>query len=79
MKRTTILLDPAVETDLRAIAQQDGVPVAALVREAVTRLVESRKLGSSRRLSFTGVGDSGRIDVADRHEGLLWRDPHAGP
>lgn len=76
MKRTTIFLDPAVETDLRAIAQQEGVPMAALVREAVTLLVESRKPRSGRRLSFTGVGASGRIDVAERHEELLWRDPH---
>lgn len=50
--------------------------MAALVREAVTRLVESRNPRSGRRLSFTGVGDSGRADIAERHEELLWRDPH---
>ena len=76
MKRTTIFLNPAIETDLRAIAQQEGVSMAALVREAVTRLVESRKPSSGRRLSFTGIGDSGGNDVAERHEELLWSEPH---
>ena len=32
-----------------------------------------RKRKGGRKLSFAGIGDSGRHDVAEGHEKLLWK------
>jgi hypothetical protein len=78
MKRTTIFVPEPLERDLQLYARQERKPVAWVVREAVAEyLVTHRK--SSPLPSFTGVGDSHRSDIAERHEELLWRDPHGGP
>jgi hypothetical protein len=51
-----------------------------LVRESLTRYVTEQKRGQKLTLRFLGQGHSGRNDVAQRHEELLWRDvdPHGG-
>lgn len=78
MKRTTIFIDEGVERELRLVARRRGRSVAAVVRDAIAREVAAEARPS---LSFIGVGDSGRRDVAERHEELLWQslDPHADP
>lgn len=70
-----MFLDESLEKDLRMLAQQRGTPVASLVREALALYVASAQ--EAPKLSFVGAGASGRSDVAERHEELLWREPHA--
>jgi len=68
-----------MDQELHALARRKGVPVAALVRESLSRYVTEEKRGQSFALRFLGQGRSGRQDVAERHEELLWRglEPHA--
>jgi ribbon-helix-helix CopG family protein len=75
MKRTTIFMDEALEKDLQALARRRGTPVASVVREALAAYVAGAARAPA--LSFTGVGASGRRDIAVRHEDLLWKEPHA--
>lgn len=75
MRRTTIFLPDALERDLKLHARRAGVPVAAVVREAVAAYIVEQRGTSSRLPSFAAVGASGRSDTADRHEDLLWKDP----
>jgi predicted transcriptional regulator len=74
MKRTTVFLDESLEKHLQMLARERGTPVASLVREALAAYVA--KAQEPARLSFVGAGASGRADVAERHEDLLWREPH---
>ena len=74
MKRTTLFIDPQLERELQAIARRRGQPMAALVREAVAQYVTAARAGESARLGFIGAGRSGRTDVAERHEELLFDD-----
>ena len=73
MKRTTVFLDETLERDLQAIARQEKRPVASLVREALAAYITNRKPTAAPALSFVGAGASGRSDIAERHEDLLWR------
>jgi hypothetical protein len=75
MKRTTFFVEESMDHELRALARRKGVPVAALVRESLARYVTEEKRGQSFALRFLGQGRSGRQDVAERHEELLWRSP----
>ncbi|HEV8238698.1 MAG TPA: DNA-binding protein [Thermoanaerobaculia bacterium] len=80
MKRTTIFLDEGADRDLKALAARKGEPVASLVREAIADYIVHQAGSEVRELSFIGAGRSGRADVAERHEELLWDElgPH-GP
>jgi plasmid stability protein len=75
MKRTTIFIDEGIERELRLVARRRGRSVAAVVRDAIAREVATETRPT---LSFIGVGDSGRRDIAERHEELLWKglEPH---
>lgn len=75
MKRTTIFLPEALERDLQAEARCAGKPMASIVREALTEYLVARRAGGT-TLSFVGCGAGARSDVADRHEQLLWKNPH---
>jgi hypothetical protein len=75
MKRTTIFVPEPLERDLQLYAQRRNKPVAWVVREALASYLAAER-SETRVPSFVGVGDSGRTDVADRHEELLWTDPH---
>jgi hypothetical protein len=78
VKRTTIFIEEQVERDLQAVARKQGRPVASVVREAIATYVVNQRETSHRLPSFAGVGASGRRDVAERYEELLWEDlePH---
>ena len=80
MKRTTIFLDEGAERDLKALASRKGAPVASLVREAIADYIVHQAGSEVRELSFVGAGRSGRADIAERHEELLFDElgPH-GP
>ena len=75
MKRTTIFVPESLERDLQLQARRERKPVASLVREALAEYLATRQ-ASSVVPSFTGIGRSGRTDTANRHEGLLWTEPH---
>jgi len=74
MKRTTLFVEESVDQELHALAQRKGVPVSALVRESLARYVTEQKRGQTFALRFLGQGRSGRKDIAERHEELIWRD-----
>lgn len=77
MKRTTIFVPEPLERDLQLYARRENKPVASVVREALAEYLTTH--GSKSTLpSFTGIGHSGRSDVAERHEELLWTEPHGG-
>jgi predicted transcriptional regulator len=77
MKRTTVFLDEALERDLLAIAREEKRPMAWVVREAIAAYVATREPADKPALSFIGAGASGRNDIAERHEELLWREARA--
>ena len=68
-----------MDHELHTLARRKGVPVSVLVRESLSRYVAEEKRGQTSALRFLGQGRSGRQDVAECHEELLWRDldPHA--
>lgn len=67
MKRTTIFTDDETLRALKQIARADGISLAAVVRRALaTYIARHRPL-----LSFVGIGESTRGDVAERAEELL--------
>jgi hypothetical protein len=74
-----MFMPEALERDLQLYARHEGKPVALVVREAVEAYLVSHR-PASRLPSFAGVGASGRTDVAETHESLLFRelDPHQG-
>ena len=77
MKRTTIFVPESLERDLQLLADRARKPTAVLVREALAEYVAKRK--PSRALpSFVGAFSSGRTDLAERHEELLFSSlsPH---
>ena len=76
MKRTTVFIDEAVEADMRAVARQEGRPLAAVMREAFGDYLRNRRLRKGKRLAFIAVGRSGHHDTAERNEDLLWQSPH---
>jgi len=79
MKRTTIFVPEPLERDLQLYARREQKPVASVVREALAEYLASRRPASVLP-SFTGIAQSGRSDIAARHEELLWSDPHGeGP
>jgi hypothetical protein len=73
MKRTTIFIDDEVESEIKALAQRNKRPVAAEVREALSRHVAAAAGGKKASLSIVAIGRSGRRDTAERHEEILSR------
>ncbi len=72
MIRTQISLTEDQMRRLRAEAGRQGVPIAAVVRDAVDRVVpgdaRSRHEAFQRALAAAGRLDSGTGDVAERHD-----------
>jgi hypothetical protein len=73
MKRTTLFVEESVDHEFHVLAHRKGVPVSALMRESLARYISEQKRGQTFALRFLGQGRSGRKDVAERHEELLWR------
>lgn len=72
MKRTTIFADEDMLARLRSIARREGTSVARLIRTALERFIAEHR-GGRTPPSLLGAGRSGRSDVAERHEQLLWK------
>jgi hypothetical protein len=75
MKRTTIFVPESLERDLQLHARRQRKAVAWVVREALAEYLATRR-PTPALPSFTGIGGSGRTDIAERHEELLWPEPH---
>lgn len=70
MRRTTVFADDEVLGALRAIARRRGVTLSEITREALAAYV-TRQQRRRKPLTLTGIGGSGRRDVAERAEELL--------
>ncbi len=71
MKRTTIFADEDLLDAIKHIADEEGTSIADTIRQALDRFVTQRQK-SKKQLSFIGIGRSGRRDVSERYEELLW-------
>ncbi len=72
MKRTTIFANDELLTELKELSQEEKRSVAELVREAISEFI-ARKKPQEKKISFMGAGKSGRANIAERHEELLWK------
>jgi len=72
MKRTTIFADDALINEIKDLAREENRSVAEMVREAMAEYV-LQKRKRKKKLSFVGIGSSGRRDISKKHEELLWR------
>jgi hypothetical protein len=78
MKRTTIFVPEPLERDLQLYARREKKPMAWVVREALAEYLVAHRPRPVLP-SFVGAGRSGRSDIAERHEDLLWTEPHGAP
>ena len=76
MKRTTIFADEELLSEIREISEKEKKSLAEVMREAMQTYV--RKKRPRRKVSFVGIGRSGRKDIAGRHEELLWKKDKDG-
>ena len=72
MKRTTIFADDGLLDEFKSLSAEENRSVADIVREAMEEYLK-RKKRAVRKVSFVGIGNSGRRDVAEKHERLLWK------
>ncbi len=72
MKRTTIFAGDDLLNELKSLSAEENRSMADVVREAMEEYVK-RKRKAVRKFSFVGIGNSGRRDVAEKHERLLWK------
>ena len=71
MKRTTLFADEELLRSLKHIADEERISVAEIIRRALGKFVAQRQK-SRKQLSIVGIGRSGRKDVSERCEELLW-------
>jgi len=72
MKRTTIFAEANLINEIKEISKEENRSVAEIIREAMKDYIWQKR-HRKKRMSFIGIGDSGRKDIAERHEELLWR------
>lgn len=72
MRRTTIFADDDLLNEMKSLSAEENRSVAEIVREAMEEYVK-RKRKTARKFSFVGIGNSGRRNVAEEHERLLWK------
>lgn len=72
MKRTTIFADDALLKEFKELSKEENKSVAEMVREAMEQYVRQRHQ-KKKKLSFISIGTSGRRDVSEKHEELLWQ------
>jgi predicted transcriptional regulator len=73
MKRTTIFIPEVLEADLQRYARRAKKPAAWVVREAIATFLASHAAPASVPASV-GLGNSGRADLSERFEELLFAD-----
>ncbi len=72
MKRTTIFAGEELISEIKDISKEENRSIAEIVRDAMANYVKQKRKKST-KLSFIGIGDSGRSDVSKNHEELLWK------
>ncbi len=72
MKRTTIFADEELLAEIQQISAEEKKSVAEVVREAMESYV-SKKRPKRQKLGFIASGRSGRNDISERYEELLWK------
>ena len=72
MKRTTIFADDEVFLSLKRIAEEEGKTVSAVIRQVLQKFIKE-KYAAKRNISFIGIGQSGRKDISEKCEQLLWK------
>ncbi len=72
MKRTTIFADDNLIKEIKEISKEENRSAAEIIREAILTYIKHKR-HRKKKLSFIAIGDSGRRDVAERHEELLWK------
>ena len=70
MKRTTIFLTETLERQLQQFARHHDRPVAAVVREALTKHLEAHQVPFRMPQTF----DSGETDVSERIDELAFKN-----
>jgi predicted transcriptional regulator len=73
MKRTTIFAEDYLLDEVKSLAKLQKTSVATVVREALVSYLAVHKQEQSEGLSFIAIGSSGQVDIAERHEELLWQ------
>lgn len=72
MKRTTIFADDNLIKEIKEISKEENRSAAEIIRDAMLTYIKHKR-HRKKKLSFIGIGDSGRRDIAERHEELLWK------
>lgn len=72
MRRTTIFASDDLIDEIKAISKEEKRSVAEIVREAMQNYIVQKR-AKKKKISFIGIGDSGRGDIAGKHEELLWK------
>ena len=70
MKRTTISAEEDLIKEIKNIANEENRSVTEVLREALENYIKQKTV-TKKRLSFIGIGNSGRKDIAENHEELL--------
>lgn len=78
MKRTTIFLPEPLERQLQSFARRESKPVAAVVREALTKHLDTQPHTPPR---LPKTFDSGRSDISSRLDAFVFKglQPHGDP
>ena len=72
MKRTTIFTEEYLYKEIKDISNEENRSVSEVIREAMEIYI-NQKRQKKKKLSFIGIGNSGRKDIAENHEELLWK------
>ncbi|MBI4654311.1 MAG: ribbon-helix-helix protein, CopG family [Nitrospirae bacterium] len=72
MKRTTIFADANLINEIKEVSKEENRSVAEIIREAMLSYIKQKR-HKGKSVSFIGIGDSGRKDISERHEELLWK------
>ncbi|MSQ50581.1 MAG: ribbon-helix-helix protein, CopG family [Betaproteobacteria bacterium] len=73
MKRTTIFADDALLNQVKQASARQNKSVAQFIREALQSHVAQQR-SAENRFAFIGKYKSGRPDIAEKHEELLWSE-----
>jgi metal-responsive CopG/Arc/MetJ family transcriptional regulator len=76
MRRTTVFLEESLLRQAQRFAARQGKSFAQLVREAVVAYLAKGGTMKGKLPSIAGQFASGRTDVSERVDDLLWKDPH---
>lgn len=72
MKRTTIFADDSLFNEIKDISREENRSIADVIREALKKYITQKRRSKS-ALSFMGIGSSGRSDISEKHEQMLWK------